>query len=1192
MYLKRLEIKGFKSFADHTELNLDPGINIIVGPNGCGKSNIVDAIRWVLGEANVRQLRGHRNEDVIFNGTDKRKALGLAQVDMTVDNTDGILPLDYSEVTVSRKIFRSGESEFYLNKSRVRMKDVVSLYTDTGLGKRGYSIISQGELERVLNGQPFDRRLMLEEAAGTVKYRQQRDEVQQRILATTQDLTRVGDILNELGLRKDELQGKADRAKTSLALGEEYRDLERQVMSFQINEAQENLSAKKTELVLKQESLKLIIDKQEEMNGALKETEFALQQKRNSLSEAKENRYGIETELRRMESEIKLSQERIKNYQERIETAGIDSLKYDNLLSTLEQDLQSKRADFDREKYRYEEKAQDVDKLCLEIGRLEHTVQENEELFQKQGQLVFERVKLESEIKNQITELESKIRKAEEKRERLLIRLEENEEQQKSNRLKINELLAQEEQHSNNREAILSKFTQDDATKQDYTISYNLIEQESKQISHQIISLEPRLTVLRDLQKSYAGFSEGVRAFLKSFDQGEKNLKGIEGLVSQLIEVPADLGRAIDIALGRSSENVVVKTAQSAQKAIQFLKLQRLGRVTFLPLDILRVQQISAPIKEKIKLEEGVLGLASELIRYETKYQKAITYLLGRVLIVQNMAYGLRLFEKNLYPMRIVSLDGEVVNPSGAMTGGITNHKQASPLLRKIEAKELDEQLEELRRDEAVKREASSLIVGKIKDIDEILAQGKNSLAEIEFQLKILQEEVKRIRAILDGATLDRDIYLQEIMQLEAYLNQSASDIIALHEQHQTTCEENSHVNNEIEEIKSRLETFRRDYEVHKERLSSYQEQLMMKGKELENLEKNIAQFDQVKQSYRQSGQEIKELQERLQKDVDLHLDRVKYTAEQLNDKQGELVLVDESIDMIRRDELALGKDIELLRSALYPLQQQIKDRQEQIRMIEMRMVRQDTELEALIALWIEKFILEKPEVYSSNLSGRQIRDYRSRMEFLRTHIESLGSIDLDSIREYDEVKSRYDFLDQQIHDLSSAKLSLENLLKETEKIMTKNFAQFMALALESFKRTFMEMFNGGDASLNVESNSDLNAGVDIVVKMPGKRSQSLNLLSGGERALTCIAFIFSLLRLKPAPFCLMDEIDASLDETNLLRFADFLQRMSAETQFIVVSHRQVTIEAGNNIYGITMPQEGISSILSLQCHEIQSLAG
>ncbi len=1192
MYLKRLEIKGFKSFADQTELNLNPGINIVAGPNGCGKSNIVDAIRWVLGEANVRHLRGYKNEDVIFNGTDKKKALGMAQVDMTVDNSEGTLPLDYSEVTISRKIFRSGESEFYLNKLRVRMRDIVKLYTDTGLGKKGYSIMGQGELERVLNGQPFDRRLMLEEAAGTMRYRQQRDEVLQRILVTTQDLLRVEDILNELGSRKIELYNKAEKAKTYLAVRVEHNGLEKQVLAFQIKEAHENLLSKEIELTNKQSNLRQITDRLGNLRTNLQKTEELLENKRAYFSQINDTRHGLETDLNRMRSDVKLSQERIKNYRERIEAAGNDSDKYTLRLEKLEQDIQSKIDDFNVEKRQYQERKIEVDDLGQEILNIEKLMAEQSQGLEQQNQLVFERVKREAQIRNEITDLENRIKKAQEKKERLLIRLDENKEQLISSTQNAKDLHNQIEQH-----CILQhkweKMVEDaDSQKEEYLKSQAYIDKEYDNINRERLNLEHKLIVLKDLQKNYAGYSDGVKALLRSIDRGEHQLKGITGLVANLIQVPAGLEVALDIALGKGIENVVVETAESARRAIQFLQQQHLGRVTFLPLDVLRAQPIPARIKEELSGEKGVLGLAADLIQYEIKYEKVFTYLLGRVLLVQDLGCGMSIFKKIQYSLRIVTLEGEIINTFGAMTGGTLKQPQSSPLRRNREEKQINLQLAELRQAEVINRNSASDLADNLKLLEGRLQEGRNGKAEVEIQLKIIRDEERRIQALTESTALDKDIYTREISGLEDYIRLTEEEMQSVQDKYRAVRAENNLITDEMGKLKLGIETNRREYEVRKERFSSHQEQLEMKQRELENNEQNIAQFDQVKNSYRQSVMEAQALQARLQQDIDIHQGRINSGNEIIAEKMQELSTIVDILNATHTEEEIIGQEIDNIRIAILPLHQQIEERQGQLRALEMKSVRLETELEALLTLWQEKYESEDFAAYGSNLTSRQIRDNRMRIEELRSQIELLGSIDIDSIKEYDDIKVRYDFLHQQTGDLSAAKVSLQNLLQETEKIMANNFSNFLALADESFSKTFMEIFNGGEASLNIESVNDLAAGVDIVVKMPGKRSQSLNLLSGGERALTCIAFIFSLLRLKPAPFCLLDEIDASLDETNLIRFADFLKRMSNDTQFIVITHRQATIEAGSNIYGITMPQEGISSVLSINCDKIQSLAG
>ena len=1192
MYLKRLEIKGFKSFADHTELNLNPGINIIVGPNGCGKSNIVDAIRWVLGEANVRHLRGSKNEDIIFSGTDRKKALGMAQVDMTVDNSEGTLPLDYSEVTVSRKIFRSGESEFYLNKLRVRMKDIVKLYTDTGLGKKGYSIISQGELERVLNGQPFDRRLMLEEAAGTMRYRQQRDEVLQRISVTTQDLLRVEDILNELESRKNELYNKAERAKTFLILREEHDALEKQVMAFQIKEVCDNLRSKEVEVTNQKSHLQQIIDRLENLKICLQNTEEILADKRALFNSLNDSKHELETELNRMNSDIKLSQERIKNYRERIEAAGNDSEKYILRLEKLEKDIQYKVTEFNQEKSHYEERKCEVDCLSQEIIGIEQAFKELTKDVEKQNQLVFETVNREAEIKNAITDLENGIKKAQEKKERLLIRLDENKEQLLASTKSVRDFNEQIMKLKINLEKWEKVVDDAEIQRDEYLKSQAYINKEYDNINRERFNLEHKISVLNDLQKNYAGYSEGVKTLLKSIERGDHQLTGITGLVANLIQVPSGMEVALDIALGRSIENVVVETAESARKAIQFLKQRHLGRVTFLPLDVLRVQAISSRVKKDLMGQKGVLGIASDLIKYDMKYEKALTYLLGRVLLVQDMDSGMKIFKEIQYPLRIVTLEGELINTNGAMTGGTIKQQQSSPLRRIREEKQINQQLAELRKTELINRDSAADINAKLKLLDGKLHKGRNGRAEIEIQLKIIKDEEVRIRSLLDSIALDKDIYMREISGLEGYILQTEEEMQALQDKYRDIRAENNFTTDEIGKLRTEIETNRREYEVRKERYSSHQEQLEMKKRELENNQKNIAQFDQVKNSYRQSVMEAQTLQERLQIDINIHQERIDSTNQKIEDKKFGLSGIVARLDATRQEEEENRQEMESIRGAIVPLQKQIVEGQDQLRTLEMKTVRLDTELEGLHLKWHEKYESEEFDAFGGGLTSRQIRDYRMRIEELGMRIELLGSIDIDSIKEYDDLKVRYDFLQQQTEDLSAAKISLQKLLQETEKIMASNFSKFMALADESFKRTFMEIFNGGEASLKIETVTDLAAGVDIVVKMPGKRSQSLNLLSGGERALTCIAFIFSLLRLKPAPFCLMDEIDASLDEINLQRFADFLRGMSTDTQFIVVTHRQATIEAGSNIYGITMPQEGISSVLSINCDKVHSLAG
>ncbi|MDD4774949.1 MAG: chromosome segregation protein SMC [Syntrophomonas sp.] len=1192
MYLKRLEIRGFKSFADHTELNFDDGINIIVGPNGCGKSNIVDAVRWVLGEANVRSLRGHKNEDVIFNGTDKKRGLGMAQVELTMDNSQGNLPIEYNEITVSRRIFRSGESEFYLNKTRVRMKDIVQLYTDTGLGKKGYSIISQGELERVLNGQPFDRRLMLEEAAGTMRYRQQKDEVHQRIWATAQDLLRVEDILNELRARKHELGRKADKARIYLQFKEEYLTLDRLVMAYQVEQMEARSAAESRELQEKQAELQRISAGWDQLGRRLQEAGERQGEQRARLNQAKDRKHELENTINKMDSEIRLSQERIKNRQERIQVSQQDHQKYRLLLEKIEEDLAQKTADFEQERLLYRSREEELRQLEQEIKDLESCLAVQEGILARNNQQIFDRASRETQFRNAMIDLEDSNKKARERRERLAVRLDESEARLQSATVQIAELQRKRQMAAGSLERAGNAVSAAQLELQSLQGSQAEIENQYRGLSEQRAKLERQVSVWQELQRSRGGYSEGVRALLQAQDRGAIELPGLRGLISELIDVPAGMELAIGTAMGAGLENMVVETSASARRAIQVLKEKRWGRVTFLPLDHLRHTEIPGRIRQELKREAGVLGLADELVQYQATDELAVKYILGRVLLVADLTSGYNIFRKYQLPLRIVTLEGELINTSGAVTGGIRKVSQLNLLERRQEGKAMQEQLDQIISLESANRGRATELAHRSTALENQLAELKRNQAEEAFQLQMIKEEEQRISAAIGETTAERDRCRHEKGLIDASIREVEAQLKGLAEEYQEHHTHNTVIDEQSEKVKAELEITRRDYEVKRERYASYQEQLAMKKREMDNDSSNIAQFSQVRNSYQLSASEAHGLQQRLRSEAEAFADKIEATVVTRKDIQQQLETLVQTIEATRQEYDQLQRWIESADQDAVAARISCGQMQEQIRIQEVRLARLETELQGIQGQWLEKYPAHDISTGDSILSHRQVREYRRRIDELRADIEALGSIDIESIKEYDELRERYDFLNRQTEDLTAAKVSLENLLQETERIMAKNFSEFMVRADESFQRTFQEIFPGGDARLQIEAAHDLAAGVDIVVKMPGKRSQSLNLLSGGERALTCIAFIFALLRIKPSPFCLLDEIDASLDEANLQRFADFLSRMAKDTQFIVITHRPATIEAGSNIYGITMPQEGISSVLSMQYDDARSIAG
>ncbi len=1193
MYLKRLEIKGFKSFADNTELLLEPGINVIVGPNGCGKSNIADAIRWVLGEANVRHLRGQKNEDIIFNGTDKQKAQSMALVDMTIDNACGELPVDYREVTIGRRLFRNGESEYLLNKSKVRMKDIVGLFTGTGLGKRGYSLIGQGELEQVLNGQPFDRRLILEEASGTIKYRQQRDEVKQRLSSSVLDLQRVTDIMGEMEIHAAELSKKAARAEKYILLRDQFGILDRELIAVEIRDSQKNLAARTDDVNKKKASAQVIQQRLQDLDAHLAAAEQEAADNHKKLGELKEKKYQLEAEYGQSEADIKLITERIKNLQERYDNAVRDAQKYAQMLDTINSDLEKHHENLKSEEMQWQQRQLTFAQLQSEIKSLETTIHEQEEVFAQQRLRIFEQAQQESELKNNLLSTEEKLKQSREKKERLLLRLEDSQAKIKQAEQKLHTLQEQKQSASKHLQELRQQMEQVQTEYQTISAQLEKLETQEQIINRNISELNNKLLGLKDLERKYYGYSEGVKAVLEAKSRGEKKFQGIKDLVARIIDVPAGMETAIEAAVGKGLENIVAATMEDAREAIYFLKRKGLGRVTFLPLDGLRVQKLNPRAIQELKREEGVLGLASQLVSFDEEYEKAIEYLLGKVLLVSDLERGMQVFRHTQLPLRIVSLDGEIINVSGAMTGGsAATRSGSSPLKRKAEAKKMEQQLQELSAQLDQIRADKQRLSTALDTLEERLKDIRNRIAEADFQIELLQKEWDGTSASLANDREENLLYQQDIEIQQTYISAFSKELIKTEQQLAEHGQVNSKSAEELERIKADLDEKRREYDIRLERVRSQQEQLDMKAQELENLNNNMAQFMEVKKSYEQSVNESKKLQARLQADIKQQGEIVQKSSQMSIEQKRLIEEIQAAYEQQQKIHSQQSEGIEELRRQRGPLLEDYNRLDEEIRLAEMRILRLEMECEAALKKWEEKYADQDPGDYERPMTGAELRRCKQEAELLKQEIEQLGPVDMESISEYRELNERLEFLQQQSSDILEARESLENLLQETEKIMAKNFSQFLQLANESFKRTCQEIFGGGEAALLLEKDGDyMSAGVDIEIKMPGKRNQSLNLLSGGERALTCIAFIFSLLRLRPAPFCLLDEIDAALDETNLSRFTEFLKGMAKEIQFIVITHRQSTIEAGNSLFGVTMPQNGVSAVLSLNLEESIELA-
>lgn len=1192
MYLKKLDIKGFKSFADTTEIHFFPGINVIVGPNGCGKSNIVDTVRWVLGEANVRNLRGQRNEDIIFSGTDQKRALGMANVTMIIDNADQGLPTEYGEVAIGRKVFRSGESEFHINRARVRLKDISALFAGTGLGKKGYSIIGQGELEQVLNGQPFERRLLLEEASGIIKYRQQREEVLNRMAAAGNDMEKLEAYLFSLAERRDELRGKAEKARAFQDRNRELGLLNQAVMEHELAETRRKYADKSQEMERVAASERLMAERilaAEEHERSRSSRQESL---RSQIAELRENRYRLENNLDRLEAESRLQEERSRNSGQRLQNLNSENERCQRNGQRLEQEIA--RA---REEYR----------LALQEDQEQHAGQRQlEQEIAALSEGISEVRSVQAAVRSAIDGCRDRERELLASEEQLRVRVREIMDNGRMAELAVDDNSRKEQAFRDNSALIRRELQEAESLIQGHRHEMEALREDCWQEQEKLRStqekaremnkkrgeLSSRLLLLEDQERNYAGYSEDVKALLRDQAGGRHRIPGIIGTAGSLIDVPPGLEIAVDVAGGRGLEDIVMESELDVRRAISYIKEKGLGRITFLPLDILKSSTPPPDLLAKIKSLPGVIGIASQLVGYDPAYQRAIDYLLGRVLIAESLDRAVEIFRRMNYGFRIVSLDGDILNASGAMTGGKSRRSRHSPLIRAAERRQLETELGDLEKESKKLQAASlgleSIVAGKHQRLEQI----NREKAALETRCDVLKHELAGLAAQIQECQAYASNHLetasqcrQEKLDLEKQINDLQGDLHTGRDLLEEKLQE-------LEGINRRMESLNRDLAVRQERREAFGQQMIMKNRQLEQI---LAGLQQCQDQHQQIQEFLREVKDQMRQ----VLEEIEQSRSMNEIAVKEAVLVKEQLEQLDRHIHALNSqersgldEMQMQRAGLLGLKQEQQELANASRSLQMQKVRLETELELMAERWRETVGGEMPAEARSQFQAREIRESRVRIRLLQEELDSIGPVDLESIPAFEEIDERCEFVNGQYIDLKEARQGLERLLKETENIMVREFDGFLIEAGAGFKRTFMEIFGGGEASLVMSQHEDrLQAGIEIVVKMPGKRVQYLNLLSGGERALTCIAFIFALLRLKPAPFCLLDEIDAALDESNLLKFTRFLKRLAASIQFLVITHRQLTIEAGDCIYGVTMPQAGVSRVYSVKAEEAIEMA-
>lgn len=1186
MLLKKLEIYGFKSFADRIEIEFDKGITAIVGPNGSGKSNVADAVRWVLGEQSAKSLRGNKMEDIIFSGTQVRKPLGFAEVSLTLDNTDESLPVDFSEVTITRRVFRSGESEYYINRSSCRLKDITELFMDTGVGKEGYSIIGQGRIEEILSTHPENRRQIFEEAAGIVKYKTRKQESERKLERTQENILRVEDILREIEHQLKPLEEQSRVAREYLSLRDrlKFYELNRFVLEYdsnkkKIDKIKENLSLLDGDI----ENHKKSIGEEEIKGGNLAEKLTGLDSQIQSI---RDNRYNTLNEIEKLKGKTQVTQERI---------AQLGREK-----SRLEEEIgEEKKAIIEKEKEK-----------SIVINKLEERKGAQEEALLKSSQL-------ESRLEAIQRELSSSYAKVQEKKDRMMeiwnslseaknsiTRYETLKMGLEEQRLRINDQL---EELKDSRIALTRK--QDD-TKESIKGLEEMLQSKGEEkavLKEKIASLEgtvkgldnklqlqrqqlegdkSKLKLLVDMAKTYDGFQKTVKNILMACQTNSAIGERVCGVVAELIEVPKEYEVAIETALGASLQHIVTHNEENAKYIIEFLRQRRLGRATFLPISSIKGRDLNNQEKMALNME-GCLGRGVDLIGFDPKFENIFNNLLGRVIVTKNLDQAIAIAKRFSYSFRIVTLEGDLVNTGGSMTGGSLNRRNVGIIGRGREIDALKGRISQLVKEmesssaqrKVYSEEYAKLshglkgISGEVHELEIQLATGKEHLESTHMEIEKADREIQDLeqaKAKLAQDIMELESTIGKQKKLIAELKSQDEDIKAMVDSTDSSIgdinRQKEEVDQEITNVKIHIAELRHGILSLKERLEQLGRDIQAHGMDIERKSKALEANHNLATKYRQEAKDHKNCIEEL--DV-----QAKEAEERLNLKQ------------LQKEELA--EEMVAIEKRIKDLNSIVDEIRERKHSLDVQLSRAEMELEnSQNNIWEEYEVsyAHAQRYRDENLSVSQIR---KEIQEIKQRIDELGNINVNAIEEYRDVKERYDFLTLQKGDLINAKDNLQGIIRDITTTMEEKFAEEFAIINQHFNHVFRRLFGGGKAELVLEDKDDvLTSGIEIVAQPPGKKLQSISLFSGGEKTLTAIAILFAILEHKPTPFCVLDEIEAALDENNVQSFGRFLKEFSEDTQFLLITHRRGTMENSDVLYGVTMEEKGVSRMISVKLED------
>lgn len=1179
MYLKKLELKGFKSFPMKTDIFFDKGVTAIVGPNGSGKSNISDAVRWVLGEQSIKSLRGEKMEDVIFSGTDSKKAMNYCEVAITLDNSNGEIDIDSNELVIKRKAYRTGESNFYINGKSCRLKDIREILMDTGIGKDGYSIIEQGKVEDILSNNPANRRKIFDEACGIAKYRYKKNEAERNLKKSSENLERINDIFEEVDKQLKPLERQQVKAKKYIVLRDELKILEINDFINKNKGLEEEISQYTAKIQEISKEMEILGQEKFDLEEDLVSLSKEIDELEILLDKMGEDNIDMKTKISYKKSEIQVSKEKVKFQEGEIERKKNEIKLADKKIEVdnIELDKVHKRAD--EKSYEIESIEESMEDIFNQKIRLEKVLEDLDNKINDSKSTSISLLEKRENISQDFARVGANIDNMKARLEDIGIQIDDLNKEIGLDDKDIDSKNLELEDLSKDLDKITKTISEMSLELKDRESDYRAKTKSQQDLNYSIASLRSKHNTYVDMENHHEGFNRGVKEVLKN-----KNIKGIRGAFGELVSVPQKYEKAIEASLGAAIQNVVVEDEASAKTAISYLKKNNLGRVTFLPMNVMRPNKL----KFDRTYKTDYIGICSDLIQYSKEYTSLVENLLGRVVLVEDIDRAVALAREAGHRFKIVTLEGDIVNPGGALTGGSLK-VNSNILSRKRIINELDLEIKSKEKDklnlENTIRESHEYIEDLEKEI-EVLRNSKlgkdRSRIGLETELKILTESKSNKKKNIES-------YKEESSKIRDSIESSKK----IYDECQNTLES---ISIESKDNTSNIEDLVLE---HKKANLEFGEVVKVYN------EKNL-DLVREKEAFKNLIEEIS----RISNDIDESKDRQKKLGDSIAENENELNFLDELIEKYEKELVQMEANLEEMSQTMvekrlekddlrigYDEKKRLareKDRsynnyREENFNYESKLDRARVASDNILTNLYEKYDLTY--VQAMDYRDQELEVDLAKIEKLKKSIKNLGNVNLDSIDEYEEIKERHEFYSSQKLDLEESIESLNGLIDDLVEKMKKEFLDSFKIINDNFKKVYKSLFEGGNADLKISDYENvLSCDIEITAQPPGKKMKNLSLLSGGEKAMTAICILFAILISKPTPFCILDEIEAPLDDVNVYRFGAFLKDLSSGTQFVAVTHRRGTMEVADYIYGITMQEKGVSSVISIRLNEAEKM--